>query len=113
MTMMVVLCDSFDDARYAFSEFMDFLETFDPFLIEKVYEFSYCVETVEGIRYIFVDYRFEPMFNKMGNADCIGADEFFEDFGEPYFRPVLDYLEMGERVRSNGGLIWDVQSVGN
>lgn len=84
MLTTAILCNSFEGVRYAFSDFMDFLETFDPFLISKVYEYSYAIETVEDIRYIFIDYRFEPMFKRMKDTMLIGSDEFFEDFGSGY-----------------------------
>lgn len=90
MYMTVVLCDSFDQAQSAFSIFMDFLEKFDCFLIDKVYESSYCVETVENIRYIFIDYRFENILRKHGATDIVNADEFLE--GVSYFVEDMEEL---------------------
>lgn len=83
MVMTVIICNSFDQSRDAFSLFMDFLEKFDCFLIREVYEYSYSVETVENIRYIFADYRLENMFRNHGVSDFIDVEQFFE--GIPYY----------------------------
>lgn len=76
--MIVILCSSFYRAVEAYQEFLDFIEWFDPYLIKKNYPHSYCIETVEDLRYIFVDYRMEDLFIKM-KADIVDEDEFFQD----------------------------------
>lgn len=76
--MIVILCSSFYRAVEAYQEFLDFIEWFDPYLIKKNYPHSYCIETEEDLRYIFVDYRMEDLFIKM-KADIIDDDEFFQD----------------------------------
>lgn len=53
--MIVILCNSFDEAKDGFVRFMDFLEAYEPLNISKVFEYSYCVETDDNLRYIFVD----------------------------------------------------------
>lgn len=82
--MIVILCDSFEDARNCFAAFMDFLETFEALSISKVFEYSYCVETDDDLRYIFVDYRFKPLFREI-SLDYIDSDEFFEGIDIYYF----------------------------
>lgn len=81
--MIVVLCSSFYRAMEAFQEFLDFVEWFDSYLIRKVYAAEYCVETVEDLRYIFVDYRMEDLFIEM-NADILDEEEFFQDMDKYY-----------------------------
>lgn len=80
--MIVVLCNTFQDAKDAFDVFMDFLENTEPFTITRVFEHSYCVETDEDLRYIFIDYHLAPVFRVFGDSDEIEMDEFFEDLGE-------------------------------
>lgn len=83
--MVVVLCDSFDDAKDGFDSFMDFLENYEPFSILKVFEYSYCVETDDNLRYIFVDRRFKPLFHTFDRPDEVELDEFFDDISNYYF----------------------------
>lgn len=84
--MIVVLCNSFQEVEDGFSMFMDFLETYEPFSILKVFEYSYCVETDDNLRYIFVDYRFKSLASKFDDMiDYVELDEFLEGIGEYYF----------------------------
>lgn len=83
--MIVILCNSFDEAKAGFSRFMDFLETYEPLSISTVFEYSYCVETDDDLRYIFVDYRFKPLFHTFDRPDEVDLDEFFEGIDEYYF----------------------------
>lgn len=82
--LIVVLCNSFDDAEESFAKFMDFLETYEHLSIFKVFEYSYCVETDDNIKYIFVDYRFENLFIAFENVDILYSDEFFDGIDEYY-----------------------------
>lgn len=84
--MMVILCNSFDDAKDKFAIFMDYLETFESEIISNVFEYSYCVEIDDRMRYIFVDYRFENLFVNMENEniDILSSDEFFDSLYEYY-----------------------------
>lgn len=84
--MIVILCNSFDEAKDGFARFMDFLEAYEPLSISKVFEYSYCVETDDNLRYIFVDYRFKPLFHRFCRSDEIDMEEFFEGLVEYYFR---------------------------
>lgn len=83
--MIVILCNSFDEAKDGFSRFMDFLETYEPFSISKVFEYSYCVETDDDLRYIFVDRRFKSLFHGFCKPDEVDMEEFFEGLDEYYF----------------------------
>lgn len=84
--MIVILCNSFKEAQNDFNSFMDFLNTFEPFSISKVFEHSYCVETDDDLRYIFVDYRFKSLASKFDDViDYVDSDEFFEGIEEYYF----------------------------
>ncbi len=86
INMIVVLCNSFEEAQDAFARFMDFLEKFDPLSITNVFEYSYAVETDKDFRYIFVDYRFKLLASKFDRVvDFIDYDEFFEDIDEMFY----------------------------
>ena len=74
--MIVILCDTFDDAIDSFDIFVSYLEEHDPWCIRKVYEPSYCVETDDDLRYIFVDFRMVKYFKF--TDDIYGVDEFFD-----------------------------------
>lgn len=83
--MIVVLCNSFEEAQESFYIFLDFLETYEPSSISKVFKPAYCVETDDDLRYIFVDYRFRNLFHSFCTPDIIEKDEFFEGINEFYF----------------------------
>lgn len=91
--MIVVLCDSFNDAKMAFYIFLDFLQESEPQEIRNIFVHSYCVETNYDLRYIFVDYRFKPIFEDM-KPDFIGVDEFFEDMDAVYNWKEETYMYM-------------------
>lgn len=76
--MIVVLCDSYQDAMELFHSFLDFLMYEEGYNIRHVYYPSLCIETYLDLRYIFVDYRMEGIFREM-TEDIIDSDEFFED----------------------------------
>lgn len=98
--MIVILCNSFQDAQIAFSNFMTFLETYEPLSITNVYECSYCVE-VDDIRYMFVDRRFKKLTKSFDLiVDHIDMDEFFEDLGE-YYIEVYDSIMKGDQNAYN------------
>lgn len=72
--MIAVLCPSFYDAKQNFYQFLSMLNSWE---IEKVFYHSYCVETDENLRYIFVDYRMRKIFEEI-RSDIISVDEFFD-----------------------------------
>lgn len=84
--MIVILCNSFQDVQDSFDIFMNFLESYEPFSIQKVFEYSYCVETDDDLRYIFVDYRFKNLASTFDDViDYVDSDKFFEGIDEYYF----------------------------
>lgn len=75
--MIVILCDSYDEACNCYDCFVSFLNQEDPWAIKRTYDFSQCVETDDDLRYLFVDKRYEGAFIKK-DCDIIDEDEFFE-----------------------------------
>lgn len=82
--MIVILCNSFEEAQDGYDMFVSFLEENEPWYIRTTYDASYCVETDDDLRYIFVDYRFEALFKTFDNPDVIEMDEFFEGISDLY-----------------------------
>ena len=76
--MILVLCNSFKESQSGFAIFMDFLEKYNPLGILKVFEHSYCVETDDNYRYIFIDRRLRNLFKKVDAIDEVDSGEFFE-----------------------------------
>lgn len=77
--MIVILCKSYFDAIEDFRYYLSILmQNATEWIIQRIWYNENCVETDDDLRYIFVDYRYRPLFEKMG-ADFITSDEFFED----------------------------------
>lgn len=76
--MIVILCNSFDDVKDGYNIFLDYLENIDPWSIKRELKASYCVETDDDLRYVFIDYRFKNLFKTFGTPDFIDLDEFLE-----------------------------------
>lgn len=83
--MIVILCNSFETAKDGFEAFLGFLEEYEPQSISKVFKASYCVETDDDLRYIFVDRRFKPLFQTFDKPDEIELEQFFEGIDDFYF----------------------------
>lgn len=83
--MIIIFCDSFEDAQFAYEAFIDFLEEYEPYRIKKAYDAAYCVETDDDLRFIFVDYRFKPLFHTFCRPDEISDIDFFKDIDKYYF----------------------------
>lgn len=81
--MIVILCDSDQEACDKFDLFMQILIDNEAWSITRIWPECNCVETDSDLRYIFVDYRMEPIFEKMG-ADIIDEDEFLFGIEEMY-----------------------------
>lgn len=73
--MIAILCKDMWRAKQAFELFMQVLMDNEPYSITRVWSECNCVETDSDLKYIFIDYRMEPMFQKM-KADIINEDEF-------------------------------------
>lgn len=81
--MVVILCDSDRDAKNAFLEYLDILEYYDCTLIKNVYYSSYCIDTDEDLRYVFIYWRFRDLF-KDSDPDYIWQGDFFENLRDYY-----------------------------
>lgn len=75
--MIVVLCDSDENARYDYKLFLRYLRNAEPGSIRKRYDACLCVETDSDLRYIFVDYRMGGVFRKM-TLDLVDEYSFFD-----------------------------------
>lgn len=75
--MIVILCDTFYDACDAFLVFWEYAEFGLGENITNVWESENCLETDDNLRYIFVDHRYQDVFQKM-TPDVIEVEEFFE-----------------------------------
>ena len=80
--MIVILCDSFDDAKEAFEIFLEYLN-WECYVIKQNFEACYCVETDDDLRYIFIDYRMRNIFKDM-TPDFLDVEEFFENLPNYY-----------------------------
>lgn len=87
--MIVILCESDEKAHDKFDLFMQVLIDNECDSITRIWPECCAVETDSDLKYIFVDHRMEPLFEKMG-ADIIDEDDFL--FG-------LDEMYTLERVR--------------
>lgn len=76
--MIVVLCESFQEAKESFQYFLEYLNGYDSFLIKSVNRYANWIETIEDLKYVFIDYRFAKCYRDVG-VDFIGHDCFFED----------------------------------
>lgn len=77
--MIVVLCSSFEEAQFAYGVFVEFLDENYPWNVKYCHDAAYCVETDDDLKYVFVDYRFEHLFDK---SDVVDVDEFFEGIAQ-------------------------------
>ena len=63
------------DAMDAFDIFVESLCEWE---IQRCFEASLCVETTDDIKYLFIDERFDFVFDRF-KEDIITVDEFLED----------------------------------
>ena len=80
--MIVILCDSFDDAKEVFEIFLEYLNR-ECYVIKQNFKACYCVETDDDLRYIFIDYRMRNIFKDM-TPDFLDVEEFFEGLPNYY-----------------------------
>lgn len=81
--MVVVLCDSFQDAEDAYDCYVSFLENYNPWMIAETRDACNCIMTTENIYYIFVDYRAQSYFDPYKN-DIVDEGTFFDNLHEQY-----------------------------
>ena len=92
--MIVILCKSWKAACEAYRLFLDFLEDNEPWSIRGVDKHGNCVETDDDLRYVFVDYRMEHVFDDL-RPDVIDLLDFFEGINELYFYDkVINYYDL-------------------
>ena len=92
--MIVILCESFKDAKEAFDIWLRILSWENPRSIRTIYKNSCCVETDDDLRYIFVDQRMRSVFDKM-RPDILTAEKFFDgvmDIYEEYRYEVAPFI---------------------
>lgn len=89
--MIVILCDSFQDAHDAYDTFVGFLEDNEPWSIRQTFDHSLCVEMEDDLRYIFIDHRMKKAYKNL-QPDYINVERFFEGINEFYYHDwVIDY----------------------
>lgn len=77
--MIVILCNSFEEAQDSYDQFVSFLDSFEPWSIKETYNAAYCVETDDDLRYIFIDRRLNTWFQLFDHPDEI--DEYYFGVG--------------------------------
>lgn len=82
MEMFVILCNSFEEARSNFEDFISYLEECEPDSIVHIYKHSFGVDTDCDIRYVFIDYRMRGLFRNLGSCFEMGVDEFMDGLYE-------------------------------
>lgn len=76
--LVVLLCDTYEEAEEAFDIFLNWAEDHEGWLIEHIYASSYGIAMMDGYSYIFIDARMVDMF--VGKADTIEyVGEFFDE----------------------------------
>lgn len=81
--MILILFDSYKDAKDGFDVFVSYLEECEPWSILLVEEFANLVKTDSDLTYIFIDRMYTPVYNYF-KPDLIGDYEFFEGLEENY-----------------------------
>lgn len=75
--MIIILCETFWDAKDAFDLFMEYLNYYAPLEIQRVFEDAFSVETDNDLRYIFIDKRYLKFYEHV-KPDVLTVEEFFE-----------------------------------
>lgn len=74
--MIIVLCEDYGEARNAYLAWLSFLQSSPSDIVVLADRYSLRVETIDGLRCIFVDYRFADIF--LGkDALQISVENFF------------------------------------
>lgn len=77
--MIIILCDSYQDAKDSYDIFMDYLEHSEPWEIRVTYDNCLCVETWDDLRYLFIYYRCLELLSIEDKEDVLYVDRFFEE----------------------------------
>lgn len=82
--MILILCNSFLDAKDAFDSFVDYMEHNEPWDLREVFPSGNLVITDDDLRYIFIHRGYLPEIDTR-TADLIDVDEFFNDIIDRYY----------------------------
>lgn len=77
--MNIILCNSMDDVKKYYLFFLDYLVLNASWMIRKVYQTAYCIETIYKSRYIFVYYKSTYAFKQ---SNIIELDEFLDNLSK-------------------------------
>lgn len=76
--MIVIVCDNFRQATICFEAFRDHIIDTEPWIIENSYDYALSLETDDNLRYIFIDYRYIPLYEK--NEDIMEFIDVYDFF---------------------------------
>lgn len=79
--IVVILCDSWQDAEDSFDVFTYYLSVYEPESVRSINEACLCVETDSDLRYIFTDARMQGVFEDI-TVDFIDSGSFFDTLNE-------------------------------
>lgn len=78
--MIVILCDSFQDAEDSYYLFLDYVRlTCPPWSVVRAFDKALIIDTDDDIRYVFIDYRYCNYLFKDKIFDLVEKEVFFED----------------------------------
>lgn len=86
--MIVILCDSFQDAQDSYWLFLEYIEeTMPSYSIIRAIDAALLIDTDDDIRYMFVSWRYQGSLFEDQNVEFIEKEVFFEDLysDEKYF----------------------------
>lgn len=86
--MIVILCDSFQDAEDSYWLFLEYIEqTIPSWWVIRAIDEALIIDTDDDIRYMFVSWRYRGSLFKNQNVEFIEKEVFFEDLysDEKYF----------------------------
>lgn len=92
--MIVVVCDTHQDAKAAFYIFCSFCDRYEPFYIKLAEDFSLRCVTDDDLIYIFIDHHMKGVFDE-DEVDFIEVDEFFQDMYYHYDADVFEDFHYG------------------
>lgn len=76
--LILIICPSFEESQKAFISFLDYELNFDANLILRADKFSNSIDTDDDLRYVFIPYQFEHMFDD-DMPDKVQMGDFFND----------------------------------
>ena len=86
--MILILCNSFQEAREDYALFKDYLYFSAKEDIREVYNAGLCIETDDDLRYMFVDRRYYDQLRKL-RADTIDELKFMAEIYEFFNKEVI------------------------